>query len=120
MLADAVIPNEYGIDPRGKLRIGSMICSQLLGKLLADLASMREESMATAGLQVRSIAHSCALFCSFVCSFLHVDALLGSIGQLLADLAFMQEESMASTELQVGARKFSCMGDFQSVSHDFE
>ncbi|GAB4823839.1 hypothetical protein N2152v2_010885 [Parachlorella kessleri] len=51
ILADAVIPNEYGIDPRGKLRIGSMICSQLLGKLLADLASMREESMATAGLQ---------------------------------------------------------------------
>ncbi|EFN57696.1 hypothetical protein CHLNCDRAFT_57228 [Chlorella variabilis] len=50
-LAAAVIPNEYGIHPAGKLRIGSMICSQLLGKLLADLASMREESMQTAGLQ---------------------------------------------------------------------
>jgi inositol hexakisphosphate/diphosphoinositol-pentakisphosphate kinase len=46
-----VIPNEYGIHPAGKLRIGSMICSQLLGKLLADLASMREESVQTAGLQ---------------------------------------------------------------------
>lgn len=50
-LAAAVIPNEYGIHPPGKLRIGSMICSQLMGKLLADLASMREESVATAGLQ---------------------------------------------------------------------
>lgn len=50
-LAAAVIPNEYGIHPPGKLRIGSMICSQLLGKLLADLASMREESVQTAGLQ---------------------------------------------------------------------
>ena len=50
-LAAAVIPNEYGIHPAGKLRIGSMICSQLLGKLLADLASMREESVQTAGLQ---------------------------------------------------------------------
>eukprot|EP00887_Chlorella_sp_A99_P004707 scaffold4.g4707.t1 len=46
-LADAVIPNEYGVVPTAKLRIGSMICSQLLGKLLADLASMREESLQT-------------------------------------------------------------------------
>jgi len=37
----------YGIDPCGKLRIGSKICSELLGKLLVDLESMREESMAT-------------------------------------------------------------------------
>ena len=51
ILAAAVIPNEYGIQPHGKLRIGSMICAQLLGKLLADLASMREESIATAGLR---------------------------------------------------------------------
>lgn len=47
-LADAVIPNEYGSDPSGKLRIGSKICACLLGKLLSDLANMREESLATA------------------------------------------------------------------------
>ena len=48
VLAEAVIPNEYGIDPSQKLRIGSKICNSLLGKLLADLANMREESLATA------------------------------------------------------------------------
>jgi inositol hexakisphosphate/diphosphoinositol-pentakisphosphate kinase len=37
----------YGIDAAGKLTIGSKICSELLGKLLVDLESMREESMAT-------------------------------------------------------------------------
>ena len=47
-LAEAVIPNEYGIDPAQKLRIGSKICSALLGKLLADLANMKDESLATA------------------------------------------------------------------------
>ena len=52
-LANAVIPNEYGIDPAGKLRIGSKICSSLLGKILADLANMREESLATAHIDVR-------------------------------------------------------------------
>ena len=52
-LANAVIPNEYGIDPAGKLRIGSKICSSLLGKILADLANMREESLATAHMDVR-------------------------------------------------------------------
>ncbi|KAK9917336.1 hypothetical protein WJX75_003277 [Coccomyxa subellipsoidea] len=50
-LADCVIPNEYGIDPAGKMRIGSKICCALLGKLLADLANMREESIATAGME---------------------------------------------------------------------
>jgi hypothetical protein len=47
-LADCVIPNEYGIDAGGKTRIGGKICCALLGKLLADLANMREESLATA------------------------------------------------------------------------
>ena len=51
-LANAVIPNEYGIDPSGKLRIGSKICSSLLGKILADLANMRDESLATVNTQV--------------------------------------------------------------------
>lgn len=50
-LAAAVIPNEYGLQPLGKLRIGSTICANLLGKLLADLASMRDESMTTSGMQ---------------------------------------------------------------------
>lgn len=53
-LANAVIPNEYGIDPSGKLRIGSKICSSLLGKILADLANMRDESLATVNTQVPS------------------------------------------------------------------
>lgn len=48
VLAEAVIPNEYGINPEQKLRIGSKICNALLGKLLADLGNMREESLATA------------------------------------------------------------------------
>ena len=47
-LADAVIPNEYGIEPAGKMRIGSNICTNLLGKVLADLGNMRDESIATA------------------------------------------------------------------------
>lgn len=47
-LADSVIPNEYGIDPEGKLKIGSKICANLLGKVLSDLQNMREESLATA------------------------------------------------------------------------
>jgi hypothetical protein len=37
----------YGLDPPGKLTIGSKICSELLGKLLSDLESMRQESLAT-------------------------------------------------------------------------
>jgi len=53
-LANAVIPNEYGIDPGGKLRIGSKICSNLMGKILADLANMREESLATAHIEARN------------------------------------------------------------------
>lgn len=51
VLADAVIPNEYGIDSDGKLRIGAKICEELVGKLLADLASMRQESIVTAAME---------------------------------------------------------------------
>ena len=58
-LANAVIPNEYGIDPGGKLRIGSKICSNLMGKILADLANMREESLATAHIEVRGSRCAC-------------------------------------------------------------
>ncbi len=58
-LADAVIPNEYGIAPEAKLCIGSKICCNLLGKLLADLHNMREESIATA---VGALSPSPSLF----------------------------------------------------------
>jgi inositol hexakisphosphate/diphosphoinositol-pentakisphosphate kinase len=44
MLADAVIPNEYGIDPKAKLAIGSKICSPLLGKVLRDFRYSKQES----------------------------------------------------------------------------
>lgn len=47
-MADSVIPNEYGIDDEGKLKIGSKICTALLGKLLSDLNNMRDESLVTA------------------------------------------------------------------------
>ena len=47
-LASAVIPSEYGVSPDGKLTIGSKICGELLGKLLCDMRSMRDESKAVA------------------------------------------------------------------------
>ncbi|GMH42191.1 hypothetical protein BSKO_10110 [Bryopsis sp. KO-2023] len=50
ILANAVVPNEYGITPHDKVRIGSRICSQLVGKLIADLGNTREESRVTANL----------------------------------------------------------------------
>ena len=56
-LAEAVIPNEYGIDPPQKLRIGSKICNALMGKLLADLANMKDESLATAVSSGHVISH---------------------------------------------------------------
>jgi inositol hexakisphosphate/diphosphoinositol-pentakisphosphate kinase len=56
ILANAVIPNEYGLQALMKLRIGSTICANLLGKLLSDLASMRDESMSTAGMQHKDSA----------------------------------------------------------------
>jgi hypothetical protein len=45
-----VIPNEYGVEPRSKLAVGGKIASALLGKLLCDLANVRDESARTAGL----------------------------------------------------------------------
>lgn len=47
-LADVVIPCEYGLESEGKLAIGGKICAELLGKLLCDLASMKQESLDTA------------------------------------------------------------------------
>eukprot|EP00967_Tisochrysis_lutea_P050340 scaffold61887_cov18-Tisochrysis_lutea.AAC.3 len=40
-LSDTIIPHEYGLDPMGKLSIGSKIAKELVGKLLADLCAMR-------------------------------------------------------------------------------
>ncbi|KAH9676310.1 Inositol hexakisphosphate and diphosphoinositol-pentakisphosphate kinase VIP2 [Citrus sinensis] len=51
LLADGVIPNEYGINPKQKLKIGSKIARRLLGKLLIDLRNTREEAISVAELK---------------------------------------------------------------------
>lgn len=43
-LANAVIPNEYGVDPKSKLAVGSKICSPLLGKILRDFRYSKQET----------------------------------------------------------------------------
>ncbi|KAK3162111.1 hypothetical protein QOZ80_1BG0085640 [Eleusine coracana subsp. coracana] len=48
LLADGVIPNEYGINPKQKLKIGSKIARRLLGKILIDLHNTRREVVAAA------------------------------------------------------------------------
>ena len=88
VLADAVIPNEYGIDPGSKLRIGSKICCALLGKLLADLANMREESLATAVRAFQTLY--------FLPTRVPRKLWRTLLGKLLADLANMREESLAT------------------------
>ncbi|KAK4281036.1 hypothetical protein QN277_012576 [Acacia crassicarpa] len=50
-LADGVIPNEYGINPKQKLKIGSKIARRLLGKILIDLGNTREEAISVAELK---------------------------------------------------------------------
>ncbi|XP_042459231.1 inositol hexakisphosphate and diphosphoinositol-pentakisphosphate kinase VIP2-like [Zingiber officinale] len=45
LLADGVVHNEYGINPKQKLKIGSMIARRLLGKILIDLRNTREEAI---------------------------------------------------------------------------
>ncbi|KAF5182189.1 Inositol hexakisphosphate and diphosphoinositol-pentakisphosphate kinase vip2 [Thalictrum thalictroides] len=51
LLADGVIPNEYGINPKQKLKIGSKIARRLLGKILIDLRNTREEAITVAELK---------------------------------------------------------------------
>ncbi|KAH6792068.1 Phosphoglycerate mutase-like family protein [Perilla frutescens var. hirtella] len=51
LLADGVIPNEYGINPKQKLKIGSKIARRLLGKILIDLRNTREEALSIAELK---------------------------------------------------------------------
>jgi len=49
LLADVVIPNEYGITPEGKYQIASKVVPALVGKILQDLANTREESLEVEG-----------------------------------------------------------------------
>ncbi|XP_047333247.1 inositol hexakisphosphate and diphosphoinositol-pentakisphosphate kinase VIP2-like isoform X2 [Impatiens glandulifera] len=51
LLADGVIPNEYGINAKQKLKIGSKIARRLLGKILIDLRNTREEAISVAELK---------------------------------------------------------------------
>jgi inositol hexakisphosphate/diphosphoinositol-pentakisphosphate kinase len=51
LLADGVIPNEYGINPQQKLKIGSKIARRLMGKILIDLRNTREEALSVAELK---------------------------------------------------------------------
>ena len=44
LLADGVVPNEYGTHPHSKLRIGATIAAELLKKLLIDLSNTRDET----------------------------------------------------------------------------
>jgi inositol hexakisphosphate/diphosphoinositol-pentakisphosphate kinase len=50
-LADGVIPNEYGINPKHKLIIGSKIAHRLMGKILIDLRNTKEETLSVAELK---------------------------------------------------------------------
>ncbi|KAI4389068.1 hypothetical protein MLD38_001332 [Melastoma candidum] len=51
LLADGVIPNEYGINPKQKLKIGSKVARRLLGKILIDMRNTREEAICIAALK---------------------------------------------------------------------
>eukprot|EP01018_Ginkgo_biloba_P019575 Gb_04773 [translate_table: standard] len=61
LLADGVIPNEYGINPKHKLKIGSKIARRLLGKILIDLRNTREEAISVAELKH---TQDCSITCS--------------------------------------------------------
>ncbi|KDP45465.1 hypothetical protein JCGZ_09714 [Jatropha curcas] len=58
LLADGVIPNEYGINPKQKLKIGSKIARRLLGKILIDLRNTQEEAISVAELKSNQDQHS--------------------------------------------------------------
>ncbi|KAA8548023.1 hypothetical protein F0562_004452 [Nyssa sinensis] len=58
LLADGVVPNEYGINPKQKLKIGSKIARRLLGKILIDLRNTREEAINVAELKSKQDQHS--------------------------------------------------------------
>nr|XP_011465774.1 PREDICTED: inositol hexakisphosphate and diphosphoinositol-pentakisphosphate kinase 2-like [Fragaria vesca subsp. vesca] len=48
LLADGVIPNEYGINPSQELKIGSKIARPLLGEIMIDLRNTSEEAFSVA------------------------------------------------------------------------
>uniref|UniRef100_M4C9X9 Inositol hexakisphosphate and diphosphoinositol-pentakisphosphate kinase n=1 Tax=Brassica campestris TaxID=3711 RepID=M4C9X9_BRACM len=58
LLADGVIPNEYGINPQQKLKIGSKVARRLMGKILIDLRNTREEAMSVAELKEQHVTLS--------------------------------------------------------------
>ncbi|KAG9455748.1 hypothetical protein H6P81_000256 [Aristolochia fimbriata] len=58
LLADGVIPNEYGINPTHKLKIGSKIARRLLGKILIDLRNTQEEAISVAELKTNQVQTS--------------------------------------------------------------
>ncbi|XP_051120901.1 inositol hexakisphosphate and diphosphoinositol-pentakisphosphate kinase VIP2-like isoform X2 [Andrographis paniculata] len=62
VLADGVIPNEYGINPKQKLKIGSKIARRLLGKILIDLRNTREEARGVAELKSSQEANLANLY----------------------------------------------------------
>ncbi|CAM6083123.1 unnamed protein product [Calypogeia fissa] len=60
-LADGIIPNEYGINPKHKLIIGAKIARRLMGKILIDLRNTREEAKTVAELKhTHEVAKSCS------------------------------------------------------------
>ncbi|XP_051117373.1 inositol hexakisphosphate and diphosphoinositol-pentakisphosphate kinase VIP2-like isoform X3 [Andrographis paniculata] len=58
LLADGVIPNEYGINPKQKLKIGSKIARRLLGKILIDLRNTSDEAISVAELKSNQESNS--------------------------------------------------------------
>ncbi|KAG2442512.1 hypothetical protein HXX76_002598 [Chlamydomonas incerta] len=98
LLADVVIPCEYGLDSGGKLRIGSKIANELLGKLLVDLASMREESMATAFMEPGAGARGGAGTPGGTLGF-NYDQLEGDVGRIS-----LQDEAMVKHHSHGGLR----------------
>jgi inositol hexakisphosphate/diphosphoinositol-pentakisphosphate kinase len=51
LLAEGVIPNEYGISSKHKLKIDSKIARRLLGKILIDLRNTHQEALSIAELK---------------------------------------------------------------------
>ncbi|GIL72959.1 hypothetical protein Vretimale_4607 [Volvox reticuliferus] len=123
LLADVVIPCEYGLDSGGKLRIGSKIANELLGKLLVDLASMREESMATACMEPHGAKGGAG---TPSCGF-NYDQLEGELGRIsLQDEAMMKHSGLRGGPASVvssrggGGGPMGREGDMEACSGEME